>query len=65
MNAVAKVAEDGQSAEIWVGAQVLPLVAAVASGVLKTTPDKIKIYPQLLGGGFGRRIWPMLRCRRW
>ncbi len=58
MNAVAKVAEDGQSAEIWVGAQVLPLVAAVASGVLKTTPDKIKIYPQLLGGGFGRRIWP-------
>jgi isoquinoline 1-oxidoreductase beta subunit len=58
MNAVAKVAEDGQSAEIWVGTQVQPLAAAVVAGVLKTTPDKIKIHLQLLGGGFGRRIWP-------
>ena len=58
MNAVASVAADGQSAEIWTGAQVQPLVAAVAAGVLKTTPDKIKIHNQLLGGGFGRRIWP-------
>ena len=58
MNAVASVAADGQSAEIWCGAQVLPLVAAVSAGVLKTTPDKIKIHQQMLGGGFGRRIWP-------
>src|SRR5215210_6836083 len=58
MNAVAKVAEDGQSAEIWVGTQVQPLAAAVVAGVLKTTPDKVKIHLQLLGGGFGRRIWP-------
>jgi isoquinoline 1-oxidoreductase beta subunit len=58
MNAVASVAPDGQSAEIWVGTQVQPLAAAVAAGVLKTTPDKIKINNQLLGGGFGRRIWP-------
>ncbi|CAN0269536.1 unnamed protein product, partial [Phaeothamnion confervicola] len=58
MNAVAKVAEDGLSAEIWVGTQVQPLAAAVVAGVLKTTPDKIKINLQLLGGGFGRRIWP-------
>ena len=58
MNAVAKVADDGQSAEIWVGTQVQPLASAVVAGVLKTTPDKIKIHPQLLGGGFGRRIWP-------
>ncbi len=58
MNAVAKIADDGQSAEIWVGTQVLPLASAVVAGVLKTTPDKIKIHPQLLGGGFGRRIWP-------
>src|SRR5215210_4404070 len=58
MNAVAKVAEDGQSAEIWVGTQVQPLAAAVVAGVLKTTPDKIKIHLQMLGGGFGRRIWP-------
>ena len=58
MNAVAKVSDDGQSAEIWVGTQVQPLAAAVVAGVLKTTPDKIKINLQLLGGGFGRRIWP-------
>ena len=58
MNAVAKVSDDGQSAEIWVGTQVQPLASAVVAGVLKTTPDKVKINPQLLGGGFGRRIWP-------
>src|SRR3954453_4191610 len=58
MNAVAQVSEDGQSAEIWVGTQVQPLAAAVVAGVLKTTPEKIKINLQLLGGGFGRRIWP-------
>jgi isoquinoline 1-oxidoreductase beta subunit len=58
MNAVAKVSEDGLSAEIWVGTQVQPLAAAVVANVLKTTPDKIKIHLQLLGGGFGRRIWP-------
>jgi isoquinoline 1-oxidoreductase subunit beta len=58
MNAVAKVSDDGLSAEIWVGTQVQPLAMNVVANVLKTTPDKIKIYPQLLGGGFGRRIWP-------
>lgn len=58
MNAVAKVSEDGQSCEIWVGTQVQPLAAQVVANVLKTTPDKIKINLQLLGGGFGRRIWP-------
>jgi isoquinoline 1-oxidoreductase beta subunit len=58
MSAVAKVSDDGQSAEIWVGTQVQPLAVAVVANVLKTTPDKIKLNLQLLGGGFGRRIWP-------
>ena len=58
MNAVAKVSEDGQSAEIWVGTQVQGLASAVVAGALKTTPDKVKIHLQMLGGGFGRRIWP-------
>src|SRR5262245_52118703 len=58
MNAVASVSEDGQSVEIWVGTQVQPLAAAVVAGALKTTPDKVKIHLQMLGGGFGRRIWP-------
>jgi isoquinoline 1-oxidoreductase subunit beta len=58
MNAVSQVSADGTSAEIWVGTQVQPLASAVVANVLKTTPDKIKIHLQMLGGGFGRRIWP-------
>jgi isoquinoline 1-oxidoreductase beta subunit len=58
MNAVAKVADDGQSAEIWTGSQFGALAANIISGILKTTPDKIKIHQQMLGGGYGRRIWP-------
>jgi isoquinoline 1-oxidoreductase beta subunit len=58
MNCVAKVAEDGQSAEIWTGTQFNALAAVVIAGVLKTTPDKVKVNQQLLGGGYGRRIWP-------
>jgi isoquinoline 1-oxidoreductase beta subunit len=58
MNAVAKVSEDGQSAEIWTGTQFGALAAGIISGILKTTPDKIKVNQQLLGGGYGRRIWP-------
>ena len=58
MNCVAKVSEDGQSAEIWTGSQFGALAAVIISGVLKTTPDKIKVNQQFLGGGYGRRIWP-------
>lgn len=58
MNCIAKVAPDGQSAEIWTGTQSNALAAFVASQVLKTTPDKIRVHQHLLGGGYGRRIWP-------
>lgn len=58
MNCVARVAPDGQSAEIWVGTQAPVLAAMAASGVLKTTPDKIRVNQLLLGGGYGRRITP-------
>jgi isoquinoline 1-oxidoreductase beta subunit len=58
MNAVAKVSEDGQSAEIWTGTQFGALAAQIISGILKTTPDRIKVHQQFLGGGYGRRIWP-------
>ena len=58
MNAVAQVAEDGKSADIWVGTQFGALAAGIISGILKTTPDKIRIHNQFLGGGFGRRIYP-------
>src|SRR4029077_13842448 len=58
MNCVARVAPDGQSAEVWTGTQSTALAAFVASNVLKTTPDKIRVHQHLLGGGYGRRIWP-------
>lgn len=58
MNAVASVAEDGKSAEIWTGTQFGALIAFIVSGILKTTPDKIVVHQQYLGGGFGRRIAP-------
>ncbi len=58
MSAVAQVATDGKSADIWVGTQFGALAAFILSGILKTTPDKIRIHQQLLGGGYGRRLWP-------
>jgi isoquinoline 1-oxidoreductase subunit beta len=58
MNAVASVAEDGKSAEIWTGTQFGALIAFIVSGILKTTPDKIVVHQQYLGGGYGRRIAP-------
>jgi isoquinoline 1-oxidoreductase beta subunit len=44
MNAVASVAEDGKSAEIWTGTQFAALIAFIVSGILKTTPDKIAVH---------------------
>ncbi len=58
MSCTARVAADGKSAEIWTGSQFTALAALVASKVLKTTPDRITVHQQLLGGGFGRRIAP-------
>lgn len=58
MNAVAQVSEDGTSADIWTGTQFGALASVIISGILKTTPDKIRIHNQFLGGGYGRRLWP-------
>lgn len=58
MNAVAQVSEDGKSADIWTGTQFGALAALIISGILKTTPDQVRIHQQFLGGGYGRRIWP-------
>jgi isoquinoline 1-oxidoreductase beta subunit len=58
MNAVAHVAPDGKSADIWSGTQFGALATFILAGILKTTPDKIRVHNQFLGGGYGRRIWP-------
>jgi len=58
MNAVAQVAPDGKSADVWTGTQFGALASLILAGILKTTPDKVRIHNQFLGGGFGRRLWP-------
>ena len=44
MNAVAHVAADGKSADIWSGTQFGALAGLIISGILKTTPDKVRIH---------------------
>jgi isoquinoline 1-oxidoreductase beta subunit len=55
MNCTVRVNQDG-TCDIWAGSQAPAGVVAVASGILKTTPDKIRFHQQLIGGAFGRRI---------
>jgi isoquinoline 1-oxidoreductase beta subunit len=55
MNCTVRVNEDG-TCDIWAGSQAPGGAVAVAAGVLKTTPDKIRFHQQMIGGGYGRRI---------
>ena len=58
MNCVARVSDDGKSAEVWTGTQSNFLCTIAGAGVLKTSPNMITVHQHLLGGGFGRRIAP-------
>lgn len=58
MNATARVSADGKSAEIWASTQGPTIAQLVSAKVLKTSPANIKVYSQLIGGGFGRRAQP-------
>lgn len=53
--AVASVDKDGKGAEVWIGTQAPSMVLAVATQVLGTTPEKIRVNLLQMGGGFGRR----------
>jgi isoquinoline 1-oxidoreductase beta subunit len=57
MNCTVRVNEDG-TCDIWAGSQAPGGVIAVATNILKTTPDKIRFHQQMIGGGYGRRIAP-------
>ena len=53
LNATVRV--DGDKVEVWAGNQapaVMQILASIGAG---TTPDKVSVHTQLLGGGFGRR----------
>jgi isoquinoline 1-oxidoreductase subunit beta len=55
LNAVASVAADGRSCELWSGVQSKTIAVTVAATALNIAPDKIKYHDMLMGGGFGRR----------
>ena len=55
LNAVASVAADGGSVELWVGTQYPTAALAAAARALGITADKVKVNAMLLGGGLGRR----------
>src|SRR5215469_6690859 len=55
LNAVASVAADGGSCELWCGVQSKSIAVTVAATALGIKPERIKYHDMLLGGGFGRR----------
>ncbi|MEJ2584508.1 MAG: molybdopterin-dependent oxidoreductase [Robiginitalea sp.] len=55
LNAVIQVAEDLQSAEVWVGSQQGPDTKLGVPGILGIPHEKVRVHLQYLGGGFGRR----------
>jgi isoquinoline 1-oxidoreductase beta subunit len=55
LNAVASVATDGESCEIWCGTQAQAVAVAATAETLGITPTQVKLNDMLLGGGFGRR----------
>jgi isoquinoline 1-oxidoreductase beta subunit len=55
LNAVASVAADGQSVEIWAGTQSQTTATEAPAKFLGIPRDKVKLNDLLMGGGFGRR----------
>jgi isoquinoline 1-oxidoreductase beta subunit len=55
LNAVASIAPDGQSCEIWCGTQSQTMAQESVANVLGISRDKVKLHDMLLGGAFGRR----------
>ena len=55
LNAIAAVAPDGQSCEIWCGTQSQSIAQEATAKVLGIARDKVKLNYTLMGGGFGRR----------
>ena len=55
LNAIIQVAEDGNSAEVWVGHQQGPDTKLGVPDILGISPENVKMHLQFLGGGFGRR----------
>ena len=57
-NATMRIADDGKSAEAWVGTQWPKLDQDFVSRVLDVKPEAVTINTQYVGGSFGRRQEP-------
>lgn len=55
LNAIASVAPDGSSAELWCGTQSQTTAQEASAKALGLARDKVKVNDMLMGGGFGRR----------
>jgi isoquinoline 1-oxidoreductase beta subunit len=55
LNAIASVAPDGKSVEVWAGTQAIGSVAQAVAGELGIEASAVTFHPYLLGGGLGRR----------
>ncbi len=55
LNAIASVAADGMSAEIWAGTQAPGSVADTIAEALQIDPSRVTFHQHFLGGGLGRR----------
>ncbi|MDN5201951.1 molybdopterin-dependent oxidoreductase [Fulvivirgaceae bacterium BMA10] len=55
LNAVVSIAEDGASADVWVGTQGPAGARSAAANALGLKTSKVKLHCCYLGGGFGRR----------
>ncbi len=56
MNALADVREDG--VEVWAPIQTPSWTQRSIAEALQVPVEKVRVYPTLLGGGFGRRLNP-------
>jgi isoquinoline 1-oxidoreductase beta subunit len=54
LNVTVKV--DGDAIDVWTGTQGPSRLKVLAAELGQTTPDKVTIHSQLLGGAFGRRL---------
>ncbi|HUO01159.1 MAG TPA: molybdopterin cofactor-binding domain-containing protein [Rhizomicrobium sp.] len=48
----------GDSAEVWIGTQVMVRVQNAVAQALDLPPEKVTVHNHLIGGGFGRRLEP-------
>jgi CO/xanthine dehydrogenase Mo-binding subunit len=53
-NCLARVSPSG--VDVWVSTQIPDLAQAIAAQAAGVEPRAVRIHPQLIGGGFGRRL---------